>query len=248
MSDLRFLNSGLYGDLIYALWAIKKVGGGKILFNMSQGSLCYPLACEFAKSLLLRQSYITGVETIEFPENLHNNTKEKMFCRQDVNNPDLIILDNAWFWRTYEFHWIYRYAHMLGVQVDPTEKVLDVEIQPLPYEERPIIVQLTDRYRTRNNDEYEALLSRPDVIQFKEGVCKDLLEMATLIANAKFFVGNSTSGSALAQALRIPYMMETHPYFEYSYPIGENTLVIKSSVDDSLKQMEDISRSYWGGT
>lgn len=234
-----FLHSGKYGDFIYALWTIRALGGGKILFNSTQGSLFPECGYDFVKPLLDKLPYIAGASVIEFAEEFRNPHGQKMFCRQSPAMPGVLNLDNAWYWGCWgpgsaTYHWIHRYAYSFGVTVDASSKVLDIPATPM--ERRPIVVQLTDRYRSIPDSAYKALLSRPDVVVIKDGSCKDMLEMATLIASSRFFVGNPSLGNALAQAMQHPRLIEHYHREPDAVPIGENGISF-DNLDEGLEAM-----------
>ena len=51
---------------------------------------------------------------------------------------------------------------------------------------------------------------------------KDFLELAEIINNSKFFIGNLSFGYALAEALKVPRLLESGPNFPLVYPNGQN--------------------------
>ena len=52
--------------------------------------------------------------------------------------------------------------------------------------------------------------------------CKDFLELAMIMKNSKIFIGNLSFGFALAEALKIPRILELGPNFPLVYPNGIN--------------------------
>ncbi len=52
--------------------------------------------------------------------------------------------------------------------------------------------------------------------------CKDFLELAMIMKNSKIFIGNLSFGFALAEALKIPRILESGPNFPLVYPNGIN--------------------------
>ena len=52
--------------------------------------------------------------------------------------------------------------------------------------------------------------------------CKDFLEMAMIMKNCKIFIGNLSFGFALAEAMKIPRLLESGPNFPLVYPNGAN--------------------------
>ena len=249
----KFLHSGKYGDLIYSLWTIKALGGGELLFNLTNGSLCNEEGFLFCKPLMERQSYITKVEKIIFNSNLENNRGEKLFCRQDINNPDLLILDNAWYWRIYPetHHWIHRYAYTFGVKVNPNDQVLHVQITQKKWEERPIILNLTSTFRTKDDSFYNSLIQRSDVIKVGnrpecgEKVYDNMYDLAYEIANSKFFIGNQSCCNAIAQGLQHPRIIEMEYQYGDTYPIGEYGFILSDNLDKDLEMMIEKSKMYW---
>ena len=241
----RFLHSGRYGDLIYSLWTIKALSGGSIVFNLSEGSLVSEENVRFCRSLLESLSYISSVETIKFRKELENNRGEKLFCRQDVDNPDLLILDNAWYWRNYPetYHWIYRYAYTFGVEVDASTPVIQVSSKNIRH--RPIIVHSTDRYRGSGIP--QEFLNREDVLIVTNEFYNSMLEMAISIASSKFFVGNQSIGAALAQALQHPRLIEkpSNPFWHDAYPIGKHGFSFDSDFDSKLEIVSATSEEFW---
>ena len=51
---------------------------------------------------------------------------------------------------------------------------------------------------------------------------RDFLELAMIIKNSKLFIGNLSFGYALAEALKVPRLLESGPNFPLVYPNGEN--------------------------
>ena len=52
--------------------------------------------------------------------------------------------------------------------------------------------------------------------------CKDFLEMAQIIKNCKVFIGNLSFGYTIAEALKVPRILEAEPNFPVVQPIGKN--------------------------
>lgn len=241
---LKFLHSGKYGDLIYALWTIKALGGGEIWFNTTEGSLVPTGGYEFCRPLLESLPFITGSKKVQFTANFVNNRGQKMFCRQNPDYPDLLILDNAWYWGTQPetYHWINRYAYTFGVTVNASSPI--IHISPKPHSEgsfgevsKPIVVQFSNLYRCVTDSAYEKLLARKDVVRVQEGSCRNMLELVELIASSRFFVGNQSLGAAIAQALQHPRLIENYPVEPDAQPIGTNGITF-NNLDEGLEQME----------
>lgn len=246
----RFLHSGRNGDLIYSLYTIHQLGGGEILFNMTEGSLCSHEDLEFCRPFLESLPFVSSVNDITFSSNFSNKNGEKMFCRQDIKNPDLLILDNAWYWRFRGVdHWANRYAYSFGATIDPSLPLAIMNKRRVKWEDRPIVVNLTNRYRKYPDEYYDKILSRNDVIrigdQSGETRLNNLLEMADLIANSKMFVGNCSCANAIAQIIQHPRLVEVDSDYGDAYPIGEVGIRCSGCIDTDIDRVLGISSEYW---
>ena len=52
--------------------------------------------------------------------------------------------------------------------------------------------------------------------------CKDLLEMAEIIKACKFYIGSMSPQHIIAEALKVPRLLEASPIFPIVFPIGPN--------------------------
>ena len=48
------------------------------------------------------------------------------------------------------------------------------------------------------------------------------MELAEIIKSCKLFIGNLSFGYALAEAIKVPRLLESQPDFPLVYPNGEN--------------------------
>ncbi len=69
-------------------------------------------------------------------------------------------------------------------------------------------------------NEYDDLKNQITNLEYYDS--KDFLELASIIKNAKFFIGNLSFGYALAEAIKIPRLLESGPNFPLVYPNGPN--------------------------
>ena len=70
-------------------------------------------------------------------------------------------------------------------------------------------------------NEYDDLKKQVKNLEFYD--CKDFLEMAEIIKASKFFVGNEGIGYAIAEALKVPRLLEASPDFPVIFPIGKKS-------------------------
>lgn len=68
--------------------------------------------------------------------------------------------------------------------------------------------------------EYKDLKKKISNLEFYDS--KDFFELAEIIKGSKLFIGNLSFGYALAEALKVPRLLESGPNFPLVYPNGEN--------------------------
>lgn len=109
-----------------------------------------------------------------------------------------------------------------------------------PYREinRSIIVNRTSRYQnelvsyyflkdydvifTGLESEYWNFRHQWNLHNMKLLIVKDFLELATVISSCKFFIGNQSMCFAIAEALKVPRILEICPFAPNVHPVGEH--------------------------
>ncbi len=229
---LSFLHSGHAGDIINVLPAIKELSknhectlyigidkflhvdykkhpAGKVFINNKIFNMLKPL--------LKSQSYIKNIETYA---NQEIDINFDIFRELPIN----ITFDNL------------RYSHQLtGVQ--PNTDIPYLEVDSHKYIKNKIVIQRTFRYRNQfinykflnrlddiyfvgNLDEFNDLKKEIPNLIFHD--CNDFLEMAQIIKSSKLFIANSSVGFPIAEALKVPRLLEACPYFPAAQPHGNN--------------------------
>ena len=69
-------------------------------------------------------------------------------------------------------------------------------------------------------DEYAVL--KKEIVNLEYHNCKDFLEMAKIIKSCKLFIGNLSLGFALAEAMKVPRLLESGANFPLMSPNGKN--------------------------
>ena len=127
------------------------------------------------------------------------------------------------------------YFHITGVQVDLSSPYLEIDGHEKI--KNKIIIHRTFRHRNQfinykflkqydelvfigTNDEYLDL--KNEIPKLKLYKCKDFLEMAQIIKSSKFFIGNQSIAYPMAEALKVPRLLEAEPLFPVVQPIGKN--------------------------
>ena len=68
--------------------------------------------------------------------------------------------------------------------------------------------------------EFENLKQQIKTMEFFDS--KDFLELASIIKNSRLFIGNLSFGYALAEAIKVPRLLESFPNFPMVYPNGSS--------------------------
>ncbi len=231
-SHLNFKHSGHIGDIINILPIIKKLSkshkcnlyiqlntiinddypnhpAGKFLLNDKIYQMLLPL--------LRKQLYINEIDK-------YNNQKIDIDFDILRKIPINLLFDNM------------RYGMLVaGVQPNLNESFLDVEdnskfidkiiiLRSLRYQNQFINYSFLNNYKNLiyvgTIDEYKDLKKDLNNLDFYE--CKDFLDMAMIIKSCKIFIGNSSLGFDIAEALKVPRLLEASPYFPARQVHGEN--------------------------
>lgn len=202
-----FTHSGMVGDIIYSLPAIRELGGGmlRVYSRRARTTMTEELTSSLA-TLLEKQPYIAGCEY----------TTE----RGDVDLDD----------------WVSHYRDDLNLAemyLTAVNRPLQASRQPwlsVPHPVRAgrIVMHRTSRYRNPlfpwrelweqyhddaimvgHPDEHAAFCAEIGPIQYLP--TRGYLELARVIAGCDLFIGNQSSPYAIAEALKIPTIQETSP-------------------------------------
>ena len=229
-----YKHSGTFGDLIYSLSVVKKMGGGFIDLAMGNIENCvaqygyrpdevdpmhkgrftnndYELLLDF----LIRQPYIDGV------------------TKWHPGDPDSDVdLDRfrGLLFRGFEGNYVQAYHMTFGLPFTPevlNETWLEADAKKIA----PIVINRTFRYRCPNGDTtWQTMLAAADIV--KNGVfvgnkdehedfvkstgfnvqyyqVKDFKELADVIAGADLFMGNQSAAYAIAMGLGTSTVLET---------------------------------------
>ena len=230
--EISFKHSGHSGDIINALPVIKNLSKTHkcnlfININKSLNTIYTKHTAEkvyfidkifkMLVPLLKSQSYINKVEKFESQD---IDIDLDIFRELPIN----ISFDNL------------RYSYQItGIQPDIEKPYLSAGMHKEI--KNKIIIQRTFRYRNQfinykflnsyndiffvgTSSEYEDLKREVKNLNYYE--CKDFLEMAEIINSSKFFIGNSSVGFPIAEALKVPRLLESCPYFPAAQPHGKD--------------------------
>lgn len=246
INRISFKFSGFSGDVIYYLAGIKKVcedqnataeiylwldREGKLYdgaYHPYEGKMLNQYSFDMLYPLLMRQPYVSTVAPWKGEEIMVDMDKIRE-AQLDMPYGNLQ-------------HWLgLRFPDM---QADLTERWLKVD----PLSEYPqfnggeisnsILINRTARYLnpyvsyflmndykdhlifTGLEQEYNEFKKQWGLDGLKLLVVKDFLELASVIANCKFFIGNQSMCFAIAEGLKVPRMLEMCPYAPNVHPVG----------------------------
>ncbi len=230
--NLSFLHSGHIGDIINILPVVKELSKHHICdlyININKPLEVKHYAhqagdvylnnkiYDMLKPLLNSQKYINKVEIYK-DQNIDINFD--ILRKLPIN----LLFDNL------------RYGSLIsGVQPDINQPYLEVAphkelqnkitvLRSLRYQNQFISYKFLENYSNilfiGTRDEYIALKKDVKNLEFYD--CKNFLEMAEIIKASKFFLGNSSLGIDLAEATKVPRLLEACPSFPARQIHGEN--------------------------
>ena len=231
-NKLAFLHSGHIGDIINILPVIKELAKTHVcdlFININKPLDIYHHAHQ-AGNVFLNKKIYDMLEPLFSSQKYINEVS--IYTNQSIDiNFDLIrdlpinlLFDNL------------RYGFQIaGVQPDISQIYLDVEphkdiankiviLRSLRYKNQFINYNFIEKYKDTlfvgTKDEYDELKKEIKNLEFHD--CKDFLEMAQIIKASRFFLGNSSVGIDLAEAVKIPRLLEACPGFPARQVHGVN--------------------------
>ena len=215
---LNFIHYGKCGDIIYSLYIIKQLGGGN-LYIVPNDKLRKDSFTKL-EPLVLSQPYISSfIFTKNIPTDHINLNRFREISRKTLEKQHLIQthIDAVNQFYNYKLDKYDQNTHSTWLHVPKTNWKHDY-----------IVVQRSERYHNGSfiykdhiepnlrivfcggsveYDKFKKLL--PDnIIEYY--LPKDFLEFAKLIRDSRYYIGNQSVGSAIAQGLSHLQFQETH--------------------------------------
>jgi len=234
----KFKHSGTTGDIILSLPLVKYLGGGEFYLHLDQiDSICVrqwgvsaiPFHSgrmnqqdfDFMKDFMLAQEYITKFDVLDVQttEITHNLDRFRDLFNQ------------------YQYNYIDVYSKTFKIN-DP---VIQAQIRQTPWltvpntvilKDRNVIINRTERYlpaklnsqwntwKEQGLENESVFVGLPHEYElFRKSVnwdipyveTKTMLELASIIAGCKYFIGNQSQCLTLAMGLGIPFYCELRP-------------------------------------
>ena len=166
------------------------------------------------------------LKTQKYLNNVKKYSNEDIDINFDIFRelPISFVFDNARY-----------YFQLVGIQPNLLDTYIEVEKhkeindrivihRTLRYQNHFINYKFLEKYKNLlfvgSKTEYEDIKKEVKNIEFYN--CKDFLEMTMIMKSSKIFIGNSSVGFALAEAIKIPRLLEACPNFPAAQPHGKN--------------------------
>ena len=231
-NNLSFLHYGHLGDIINSLPVIKELAKTKKcnLFIQKDKKIPehviskdHPFGSVYLSEnsikkiipLLKSQNYLRNVE-------IFNDQKIDIDLNFFRDLPINFNIDSV--------RW---YFHLTGIFPDLSKSYVDIEghrkfknyiviMRSLRRQNKKINYSFINNYENLIfiglKEEFDDLKKSIKKLEYYES--KDFLELASIIKNAKLFIGNLSFGYALAEAIKVPRLLESGPNFPLVYPNG----------------------------
>ena len=247
--EISFLHYGHLGDIINSLPIIKEISKSKkcSLFIEKDKKIPDHVLKDhpFGKFFLSEKSISKLLPLLK---------NQRYLSNVEIYNRENIDIDLNFFrelpinFNTDSVRW---YFHLTGIFPDLSNSYLDVENNN-NFKKKIVIMRSLRRqnknidYSFLNNyddllfvglkEEYDILKQNLSKMEFHDS--KDFLELASIIKNARIFIGNLSFGYALAEAVKVPRLLESRPNFPLVYPNGMNAydFYFQSHFEDLVKK------------
>ena len=232
--DISFLHYGHLGDIINSLPIIKEISKNKRCSLYIQKNKLIPRHVvskdhPFGSVYLTEKSILKMLPLLKQQEYLKN---------VEIYSGQKIDIDLNFFRElpiNFNIDSVRWYFHLTGNFPDLSKKYLEVNnhekfkdyiviMRSLRRQNKFINYSFLSSYKNivfiglRN--EFDDLKTKINNLEYFDS--RDFLELAMIIKNSKLFIGNLSFGYALAEALKVPRLLESGPNFPLVYPNGEN--------------------------
>ena len=232
--DINFLHYGHLGDIINSLPILKEISKNKRCNLFIQKNKELPKDV-LSKDHLFGKVYLTENSIKKILPLLKNQIFLNMV---DLYDGQKIDIDLNFFREmpiNFNIDSVRWYGHLVGKHPDLSLKYLEVDnhdkfknyiviMRSLRRQNKFIDYSFLSSYKNKIfvglRNEYEDLKNSVNGLEYYDS--KDFLELASIIKNSKIFIGNLSFGYALAEALKVPRLLESGPNFPLVYPNGQN--------------------------
>ena len=233
-NKISFLHHGHLGDIINCLPVIKEISKNKECNLYIEKNRPIPAHVK-SKDHPFGSVYLTENSIHKMLPLLN---KQKYLKKVEIYNNQEIDIDLNFFRElpiNFNIDSVRWYFHLTGCFPDLSRNYLEVEghkkyidymviMRSLRRQNQFIDYSFLNSYKNKVfvglESEYNDLKKKVKDLEFYES--KDFLELAMIIKNSKLFIGNLSFGYALAEAIKVPRLLESGPNFPLVYPNGLN--------------------------
>ena len=230
--NISFLHSGHLGDIVNSLPVIKELSKKKTCNLYIEKNKKIPEHV-ISKEKSASKVYLKETPIIKLIPLLK---KQEFINKVEIFNDQNIDVDLNFFRElpiNFNIDSVRWYSHLTGCFPDLSEPYLNVEanekfkdyiviMRSLRRQNKFIDYSFLSSYKKLVfiglKDEFDDLKKSIKNLEYFDS--KDFLELASIIKNAKIFIGNLSFGYALAEALKVTRLLESAPNFPLVYPNG----------------------------
>lgn len=220
-----FKHSGNLGDIIFSLPTIIALGGGRLyLSNNTTGVETRKFTDEMLEQmteLLKTQKYLSDVsryngESVDYDL---DKFREIFACYDHIAR---------WHLKAFNVQFDLARAWLEDIKPVRTREIIvnytlrDCDV-PLNWQ---VLKGLEDRCIFAGLEHEYKGFKEVTALEIPHHPTKTLLEFAQVIRGAKLFIGNQSLGFALAEAMKVPRILEVHHHCPSSMPLSENARII----------------------
>lgn len=214
-----FKHGGGGGDMLYGLATMYNLGEGILNLNIDTNK-------RFYQSLLEAQLYVKGLIYYSLPADKWKNFKVTynldLFREQPFNQYTILECHAMAFKLNFDLTnpWIFNVKpkHVADIVINDTGKLrwegVTVDWEQLRgFEDRAVFVGLDHEYKNFcENRKYK--VRRYEI--------KDAMEFAQIIKGSKLYLGNQSTGLAIAEGLKVPRVADLYLGNSKQFPKGSN--------------------------
>ena len=232
--EISFLHYGHLGDIINSLPVIKEISKNKHCSLYIQKNKLIPKHVvskdhPFGSVYLTEKSILKMLPLLRQQEYLKN---VEIYSNQKIDIDLNFFRELPINFNIDSVRW---YFHLTGNFPDLSKKYLEVNnhekfkdyivvMRSLRRQNKFINYSFLSSYKNivfiGLKNEFDDLKTKINNLEYFDS--RDFLELAMIIKNSKLFIGNLSFGYALAEALKVPRLLESGPNFPLVYPNGEN--------------------------
>ena len=232
--EISFLHYGHLGDIINSLPVLKELSKNKECHLYLQINKKIPKHVA-SRDHPFGEVYLSEKSVAKMLPLLRN---QKFLKKVDIFDGQKIDIDLNFFRElpiNFNIDSVRWYFHLTGVFPDLSKNYLEVEgnknyknfiviMRSLRRQNKFINYSFLNSYKNivfiGLENEFKYL--KKEIINLEYFDSEDFLELSSIIKNSKLFIGNLSFGYALAEALKVPRLLESGPSFPLVYPNGNN--------------------------